>query len=122
MGSRRFRGVYDFAPGLGLPPELPGIPAAALGARQLWWIATAIANAGGIGLFVFGRSIVFAVLGFFLIVVPHIVGAPQLAEVHANVPEPLSHQFAVAVTLTSFLFWILLGSLTGVAYRRFSGR
>lgn len=114
--------VFTIAPGLGLPPELPGIPAAPLGARQLWWIATAFATAAGIGLFVFRRSTVAAVLGFCLIVAPHLVGAPQLVEVHTNVPEPLSHQFAVAVTLTSFLFWMLLGSLTGVAYRRFSGQ
>jgi cobalt transporter subunit CbtA len=114
--------VFTIAPGLGLPPELPGIPAAPLGARQVWWIATASATAGGLGLFVFGRSVVMAVVGFCLVVAPHIVGAPELADVHTNVPEALSHQFAVAVTLSSFLFWILLGSLTGVAYGRFSGR
>jgi cobalt transporter subunit CbtA len=113
--------VFTIAPGLGLPPELPGIPAAPLDARQLWWIATAGATAGGIALFVFRRSIIAAVLGFCLIVAPHLVGAPQLADVHTNVPELLSHQFAVAVTLTSFLFWVLLGSLTGLAYSRFSG-
>ena len=36
-----------------------------------------------------------------LLVVPHVVGAPQLAEQQSNVPEALSHQFVVAVTLTS---------------------
>jgi cobalt transporter subunit CbtA len=93
-----------------------------LGARQLWWVATAAATAGGIALFVFRPSVVAAVLGFCLIVAPHLIGAPHSAEVHTNVPEPLTHQFAVAVTLTSFLFWLLLGSLTSFAYRRFSGR
>jgi cobalt transporter subunit CbtA len=114
--------VFTIAPGLGLPPELPGIPAAPLGARQLWWAATALATACGIGLFVFRQSVVASVLGFCLIVAPHLVGAPQLAEVRTNVPELLSHQFAVAVTLTSFLFWLLLGTLTSVACRRFAGR
>jgi predicted cobalt transporter CbtA len=51
-----------------------------------------------------------------------LVGAPQLGEVRTNVPELLSHQFAVAVTLTSFLFWLLLGTLTSVANRRLAGR
>lgn len=114
--------VFTIAPGLGLPPELPGVPAAPLGARQLWWVATALATACGIGLLVFRRSIVAAVLGLCLILAPHLVGAPHLAEVHTNVPESLSHRFAAAVTLTSFLFWLLLASLTGFAYRRFSGR
>jgi cobalt transporter subunit CbtA len=114
--------VFTLAPGLGLPPELPGTPAAPLTARQLWWIATALATATGLGLFVFRRSVVAAALGFCLIVAPHLVGAPHLAEVHTNVPELLSQQFATAVVLTSFLFWVLLGSLTGVAYRKFSAR
>jgi cobalt transporter subunit CbtA len=112
--------VFTMAPGLGLPPELPGIPAAPLEARQLWWVATAAATAAGLGLVVFRRSAWAAVLGLCLIVAPHLIGAPQLAETHTDVPEALSHQFVVAVTLTSFLFWTLLGSLTSVAYQRFS--
>ncbi len=32
--------VFTLAPGLGLPPELPGMPAADLEARQVWWVAT----------------------------------------------------------------------------------
>lgn len=114
--------VFTIAPGLGLPPELPGVPAAPLGPRQFWWIATALVTACGIGLFVFRQSVVAAVLGFCLIVAPHLIGAPHLAEAHTNVPKLLSHQFAVAVTLTSFLFWMLLGSLTSFTYRKFSGR
>ena len=49
-------------------------------------------------------------------------GAPHLPEVHTSVPELFSHQFAVAVTVTSFLFWTLLGSLTGLTFGKFSGR
>ena len=30
--------VFTLAPGLGLPPELPAMPAADLGARQFWWV------------------------------------------------------------------------------------
>src|SRR3974390_3265881 len=30
--------VFTLAPGLGLPPELPGVPAAPLLSRQLWWV------------------------------------------------------------------------------------
>ena len=32
--------VFTLAPGLGLPPELPAMPAADLCARQIWWIGT----------------------------------------------------------------------------------
>ena len=114
--------VSTVAPALGLPPELPATPPAPLAARQFWCTAAATATAGGIALFVLRRSVVAAVLGFCLIVAPHLIGAPQLGHVHSHVPETQSHEFAVAATLTSFLFWLLLGSLTGAAYRRFSER
>jgi cobalt transporter subunit CbtA len=112
--------VFTVAPGLGLPPELPGVPAAPLLPRQIWWIATAAATAGGLGLVVFRRSAWAAVLGIALIILPHLIGAPELAGGHTDVPATLSHQFIVAVTLTSLVFWVLLGSLTSVVYRRFA--
>ena len=33
--------VFTIAPGLGLPPELPGVPAAPLLSRQIWWVLAA---------------------------------------------------------------------------------
>jgi cobalt transporter subunit CbtA len=112
--------AFTVAPGLGLPPELPGVPTAPLEPRQIWWIATAAATALGLGLVFLKRSLWASVLGLILIVLPHLIGAPHLEEVHTNVPTALSHQFVVAVTLTSLLSWALLGSLTAVAYARLS--
>jgi cobalt transporter subunit CbtA len=112
--------VFTLAPSLGLPPELPGVPSAPLEARQLWWIATAAMTALGLGLLIFRRSLWVAVLGICLLVAPHWIGSPPVPETHTDVPAALSHQFAVAVTLTSLLFWVLLGSMTSITYRRFS--
>lgn len=42
--------VAFLAPALGLPPELPGMPAANLSSRQLWWILTLVATAAGLAL------------------------------------------------------------------------
>ena len=72
--------VFTLAPGLGLPPELPAMPAADLFPRQVWWTATAVATAAGLALIAFRRSPLFAIVGVALIVAPHIVGAPQPAE------------------------------------------
>ena len=36
--------AFTLAPGLGLPPELPAMPAAELVPRQAWWIATVAAD------------------------------------------------------------------------------
>lgn len=108
------------APGLGLPPELPGIPAADLAGRQIWWVGAAAATAAGLALIALRRAPWAAVVGVALIVAPHLIGAPQLDAVETNVPEALSHRFIVAVTLTGLACWALLGGLTGHFYRRFS--
>lgn len=112
--------VFTVAPGLGLPPELPGMPVAPLLARQIWWIGTAAATAGGLGLIFLRRAPWAAVLGILLLILPHAIGAPQIENAHSIVPETLSHRFVVAATITSLLFWALLGSITSVAYRYFS--
>src|ERR1700744_5812899 len=111
--------VFTIAPGLGLPPELPGVPAAPLLSRQIWWVMAAAATAGGLGLIVFRRSVPAAIAGLLLLVLPHLIGAPELEHVETNVPTSLSHQFVVAVTLTSLLFWFMLGGLTSVAFAYF---
>ena len=42
------------------------------------------------------------------------------AESHGEVPAALSHRFIVVVTLTSLLFWALLGVCTSIAFGRVS--
>jgi len=105
--------VFTLAPGLGLPPELPAMPTAELGPRQLWWVATAACTAGGLALLVYGRSALLVVAGVALLVAPHVVGAPQPMSQGSPIPESLHHSFVVAVVTTALLFWVLLGGLTG---------
>jgi len=112
--------VFVLAPGLGLPPELPGIPAAPLAARQLWWAATILATAIGLGLIAFRRSPAAAAVAILFIAAPHLFGAPRLEHVETNIPDVLSRQFIVAATLTALPCWALLGGLTGQFYRKFS--
>jgi cobalt transporter subunit CbtA len=110
--------VFTLAPGLGLPPDLPAMPAAELGPRQLWWVATALSTAGGVALLVYGRSVLTVVVAVSLLVGPHIVGAPQPGSYQSPIPENLHHSFVVAVVLTTLVFWMLLGGLTGYFRRR----
>lgn len=111
--------VFTIAPGLGLPPELPGVPAAPLLSRQIWWVSAALATAGGLGLIFFRRSVPASIAGLVLLMLPHLIGAPALEHVETNVPTSLSHQFVIMVTLTSLVFWSMLGGLTGVAFSYF---
>ena len=112
--------AFTVAPGLGLPPELPGAPAADLNDRQIWWVGTAAATLLGLGLIALVRVPLAAIAGVGVLLLPHVIGAPHVADASTIVPEALSRQFVVAVTLTSFISWVLLGGLTGVFYRKFS--
>lgn len=111
--------TFTLAPGLGLPPEVPGTAAAPLLDRQIWWCATALLTGGGLALLIFKRRADWAMLAVAMIVLPHVVGAAAPAE-HVNAaPEALAHRFIVAVMVTSLLFWLSLGASTGYLYRRF---
>lgn len=109
--------AFTLAPALGLPPELPGIAAGDLHARQAWWVATALATAAGLGLTVFARSPWRKVAGLVLIAVPHLAGAPE-GGLGSAVPAELMAHFAIASVVVAGLFWVALGGLAGAMYRR----
>jgi cobalt transporter subunit CbtA len=111
--------VFTLAPGLGLPPELPAMPAADLGARQLWWLGTVLATAAALGLLFYSRSLVAVLAAIALLVAPHVIGAPQPVSYESPIPEGLHHNFVVAVVMTALLFWVLLGGLAGYVRGRF---
>jgi len=111
--------AFTLAPGIGLPPEIPGTAAAPLADRQLWWLAASLSTGGALALLAFTRRALYASLAVILIVLPHLYGAPQPADLAAAAPEALAHRFVVAATLVSFLFWAALGASTGYFYRRF---
>ena len=95
------------------------MPAAELSGRQLWWVATALSTAIALGLLVYGRSAVAAIAAIVLLVMPHLIGAPQPVSYESPIPEGLHHSFVVAVVLTTLVFWVLLGGLAGLFRDRF---
>ena len=112
-------------PVLGLPPELPGMQSAALHARQLWWVGTALCGAGGLAM-LFLIKAKWRVLGLALLVLPFAIGAPE----HAGTPyaglspeaavqlQALASRFAVATAVASALQYLLLGALCAAAVAR----
>ena len=113
--------AFALAPALGLPPELPGMPAADLLARQIWWLATVAATLGGIALIAWPRKAGLAIVGLALLALPHVVGAPHAdpAEV-SKVPPALAAQFVAASLVSAAVFWAALGALSGWLQRRYS--
>jgi cobalt transporter subunit CbtA len=110
--------VFFAAPGLGLPPELPGTAAAELSIRQQWWAMTAVATAAGLFLFFSQPRWWVRILAVAIIVAPHLVPAPQPAVESSLAPAELQSQFRMATTVCNALFWLSLGVASGIAFRK----
>ena len=81
-------------------------------------MGTAAATAVGLALMVFAGNWVLKAAGLVLLVIPHVIGAPQ-PEVHESLaPEALESQFIVASLLTNAGFWLALGLISAWLYRR----
>jgi len=113
---------FFVAPTLGLPPELPGMEAAALEGRQSWWLLTVLLTTIGLGLLAFGSG-ALRWSGLLVIAIPHILGAPQ-PEMHGfahpdatavTALEALVGQFEIATAIVNGIFWVCLGLLCAVA-------
>ncbi len=107
--------VFTLAPNLGLPPELPTMPAADLTARQIWWSATVVLSATGLGLVIYGKLPLFKVLGFVLLTLPHVWGAPHSSG-ESDIPPELAAHFATSTIVLSALFWVMLGYFSSFAF------
>lgn len=111
--------VTGLAPALGLPPELPGMVAADLAQRQVWWIATAVATAVALWLILRTRGLALPALGLAILLVPHIIGAPHpAAEEASRVPAELASRFASASLVVHAALWALTGALVGWFWQR----
>ncbi|WP_042693793.1 CbtA family protein [Azospirillum sp. B506] len=110
--------VFSLAPSLGLPPELPGMAAGDLMARQMWWIGTAMATALGLTLIASRRSGRTIALAAILLAAPHIIGAPAAPAEESGVPMALWSEFVIVALASSLVSWLALGSITAAFHRR----
>jgi cobalt transporter subunit CbtA len=110
--------VFFAAPGMGLPPELPGTAAAELTVRQEWWVLTAVATGAGLILFFSISKWWVRVLALALLVAPHLIPAPQPAVQASLAPEELQSRFRLATTLCNAVFWLSLGLASSIAFRK----
>lgn len=111
--------IFFAAPGLGLPPEIPGIEAAAIENRQGWWFLAVAGTTVGLYLIAFGSK-ALKVVGLLALAIPHIVGAPHIAGPEFTHPdsaavaqlEQLHHQFIIASSVSNLLFWLVVGMMS----------
>ncbi len=111
--------VFSGLPALGLPPLPPGVEAAPVAARQLWWVMTVGCSGAGLALAIFAPGRALRLAGAVFLLLPHVIGAPQapLLAVPA-VPAGLTGLFAAASLGVAALFWAVLGALCGLFLRR----
>ena len=110
--------AVNLAPALGLPPELPGMAAAELLARQTWWFATVLLTAAGIALIFLSHGPIWRLSGVLVAALPHIYGAPHPANLESNVPAILAAEFVTASLAANLIFWAILGALTAATMAR----
>ncbi len=110
--------TVQLAPALGLPPELPGMGAADLGARQAWWAATIVATGAGCALLGFGRSWLAWGAAVILFAAPHVAGAPQPEAFVGPAPPELASLFAARALGVGLVAWAILGALAGSLWAR----
>lgn len=113
--------VFSLAPAFGLAPELPGMPAADLFARQVWWVGTALATGAAVLLLAKTRMPWAILAAVVLVTLPHVVGAPAAPDEPSAVPAHLATQFAATTLGTAAVFWIILGAVFGRLNDQFSG-
>ena len=105
--------TFHFAPGLTLAPEVPGVAAADVDARQIWWGVT-VATAGvAMWLIAFGGSLVGYAVAALLLLAPHMVGAPEPESFTGPVPTEIGALFAARAFGVGMTAWVLLGSFAG---------
>lgn len=114
--------AVSLAPAAGLPPELPGMPAGDLVARQAWWLATIAATGAALYLLATRRALWASAVAILLIALPHLIGAPQPAAHETAVPAGLSAAFAANALAAAAVFWCLIGAFLGLAMERFAGQ
>lgn len=106
------------APAAGLPPELPGMPAADLLPRKMWWLATIAATGIGIYLIATRRELWALALAVVIIAAPHILGAPTPVNRESAVSASLAASFAANAIAASAVMWMLIGVFLGIAIPR----
>lgn len=114
--------AFSLLPSLGLPPELPGTPAAEIIPRQTWWLATAALSAGGLALIAFGRETWMWALGPVLILAPHVFGAPVPPSHDVPYPGALAGEFVMAALVVSAALWLTAGTASAWLYQRIAAR
>lgn len=114
--------AVHLAPGFSLAPEVPGVAAADVAARQIWWFATVAAAGVAMWLIAFGGTLISYVIAAALLLAPHLIGAPEPDVFTGPVPTEIGALFAARAFGIGLVAWVLVGAFAGYFWRYESQR
>ncbi len=109
---------FFLIPSLGLSPEIPGMVAAPLYLRQIWWISTVLLSLIALSVLFFNSNIKYKLISILAIFVPFIIGAPLPSFEAGTAPQELLEKFVESAYITNGLFWLVLGMISSVLYKK----
>lgn len=110
--------AVHFAPGFSLAPEVPGVAAADVYQRQMWWGGTVLAAAVALWLIAFGRTWRAWGAAVVLLLAPHVIGAPEPEVLTGPVPTEIGALFAARSLGVGLAAWVMLGGFAGFFWSR----
>lgn len=110
--------TFHLAPAFTLAPEVPGVAAAEVSARQIWWFATVAAAGVALWLIAFARNWALQGLAVALLAAPHLIGAPEPDSFTGTVPPEIAALFAARALGVGLAAWVLLGAFAGYFWQR----
>lgn len=110
--------AVHFAPGFTLAPEVPGVAAADVHDRQIWWFATVLAAGIALWLIAFGTSWAAWGAAVVLLLAPHVIGAPEPETFTGPVPTEIGALFAARAYGVGMAAWVMLGAFAGCFWAR----
>lgn len=110
--------AFHLAPGFTLAPEVPGVAAADVTARQIWWFATVISASIALWLLAFGANWAMWGIAVVLLMAPHLIGAPEPDRFTGPVPTEIGALFAARALGVGLAAWVLLGCFAGYFWQR----
>lgn len=110
--------AFHLAPGFSLAPEVPGVAAADVYVRQVWWFATVATAAVGLWLIAFGRSWLAWGAAAILLLAPHVIGAPEPDVFTGPVPTEIGALFAARAFGIGLAAWVTVGMLAGYFWHK----
>ncbi len=107
------------APSVGLPPELPGMAAADLYTRQIWWVATIAATSAALYMWLFAKNYWWQFAAAIIAIAPQLFAPINTAKSESNLPASLAAEFASSSLAANLIMWLAISFFVAVALEKY---